>query len=141
MVGRENQPHHNNILVLGNSERVQGTQPIIFSENFLITLLDLKDLSPTFVVGRVHRVPLTPPIPGTPFLICLLNYRDQDMILLAARSRADLAYENSKVSSRMFANGSKTRVSDTVSCTLAAFALWMVIQLDSLILWLRCLPD
>lgn len=100
-VDTENRLRRNNIRILGLPERAEGSKPAEFAESFLIQLLDLPAMPPTFVVERAHRVPPTPPIPGAParpFLLRLLNYRDRDRVLAAARTKQDLRYENSKIS-------------------------------------------
>lgn len=99
-VDTENRLRRNNIRIIGLSERAEGSRPAEFAETFLISLLDLPAMPPTFVVERAHRVPPTPPIPGNPprpFLLKLLNYRDRDRILAAAREKQDLRFNNAKI--------------------------------------------
>lgn len=99
-IDTENRLRRNNIRVLGLPEQAEGSRPAEFAETFLISLLDLPAMPPTFVVERAHRVPATPLIPGNPpqpFLLKLLNYRDRDRILAAAREKQDLRFNNAKI--------------------------------------------
>lgn len=97
----ENRLCCNNLRVVGISEWADGAKPVEFVEIFLTTWLGLTDLPRTFAVERAHRVPTTPPIPRAPprpFLIKLLNYRDRDRMLVAARNTPELTFDNTKVS-------------------------------------------
>lgn len=99
-IDTENHLRRNNIRILGLPERAEGPRPAEFTEQLLSTLFSLGDMPPTFVVERAHRVPLLPPRPGAPphpFLLRLLNYRDRDRILAAARAMPEIKYENTKL--------------------------------------------
>lgn len=99
-VDTENRLRRNNIRIIGLPEKTEGNKPAEFAETVLISLLDLPAMPPTFVVERAHRVPPTPPIPGNPprpFLLRLLNYRDRDRILAAARDKQELRFNNAKM--------------------------------------------
>lgn len=91
----EDQQRRNNVRVVGLPEGAEGAKSTVFSEQFFKQLLALKDLPPTYVVERAHRVPTgnrPPPhgAPPRPFLVYLLNYRDRDMILAEARKHPKL---------------------------------------------------
>lgn len=97
----ENRSRRNNVRILGLPERVEGSTPEQFVEQLMKEVLAPIVFSPSFVVERAHRVPTRPLPPGAPprpFILKLLNYRDRDLILSAARRKGDIAYENSKLS-------------------------------------------
>lgn len=99
-IDKENHLCRNNVQILGLLERAEGPRPAEFAETFLAQLLDIQDLPPTFVVEWAHRVSPTPSVtgaPAKPLLLRMLNYRDHDRILAAARNKPDLQYENSKI--------------------------------------------
>lgn len=99
-VDTENRMRRNNLRIIGLPEKIEGNKPAEFAESFLISLLDLPAMPPTFVVERAHRIPPTPPIPGNPprpLLLRLLNSRDRDRILAAARAKQELRFNNAKI--------------------------------------------
>ena len=100
-IDTESRLRRNNVRILGLPERVEGDNPITFSEKLLTEVLKLTEVSSTFVVERARRISFRIPKPGAPpprpFLIRLLNYRDRDQILSTARMRADIQYENVKL--------------------------------------------
>lgn len=90
-----NRLRRNNMRIIGLPERAESPRirPAEFAETFLAKLLDFPDMPPTYVVERAHRVPPASPKPGAPlrpFLLRLLNYRDRDRVLAAARQKQDL---------------------------------------------------
>lgn len=99
-IDTENRMRRNNLRIVGLPEKTEGNKPAEFVESFLISLLDLPAMSPTFVVERAHRIPPTPPAPGNPprpLLLRLLNFRDRDKILAAARDKQELRFNNAKI--------------------------------------------
>lgn len=101
MEDMENRQRRSNIRVVGLPERSEGQNPETFAEQWLKELLGEETFSPQFVAERAHRVPTRPLPPGAPprpFLIKLLNYRDRDAALRAARKKGDLQYQGSRVS-------------------------------------------
>lgn len=99
-IDRENRLRRNNIRVLELPEHAEGSRPAEFAETFLLSLLELPAMPPTYVIERAHRVPPIPPIPGAPprpFLLRLLNYRDRDKLLAAAREKQDLRFNNARI--------------------------------------------
>lgn len=99
-IDTENRLRRNNIRVIDLPERAEGSKPAEFAESFLLSLLDIPAMPPTYVVKRAHRVPPTPPVPGAPprpFFLRLLKYRDRDKLLAAAREKQDLRFNNAKI--------------------------------------------
>lgn len=97
----ENRQRRSNIRVVGLPERSEGANPETFAEQWLRELLGPETFSSQFVAERAHRVPTKPLPPGAPprpFLIKLLNYRDRDAALRAARQQGDLQYNGARVS-------------------------------------------
>lgn len=93
----ENRMRRNNVRVLGLPE---GDHPAEFAEVFFKSLLDIQEVSPTYVVERAHRVPTGRRVVGAPprpFLVRFLNYRDRDLILREARKHPTLPYEHTNV--------------------------------------------
>ncbi|KAM9320225.1 LOW QUALITY PROTEIN: X-linked retinitis pigmentosa GTPase regulator [Gastrophryne carolinensis] len=97
----ENRCRRNNIRIIGIPERAEGDAPESFVENLIKNVLAPEGLSPFFVVERAHRIPFRPPPPGAPprpFILKLLNFRDRDTILMAARKRRDILFDGAKLS-------------------------------------------
>lgn len=96
----ENRMRRNNVRVLGLPEGAEGDRPAEFAEAFFKTLLELREVPPTYVVERDHRVPTGRRVVGAPprpFLVRFLNYRDRDLILREARKHPTLPYEHTAV--------------------------------------------
>ncbi|KAG8539029.1 hypothetical protein GDO81_021584 [Engystomops pustulosus] len=97
----ENRLRRNNVRVVGLPEKVEGSDPVSFFENWLKNMLPADTFSPFFTVERAHRVPFRPGPPGgnpRPFLARLLHFRDRDSILRAVRTKGEILYANSRVS-------------------------------------------
>lgn len=97
----ENRNRRNNIRILGLPERAEGPNPELFAEQLIRTLLSPITLSSCFIIERAHRIPtraLPPGAPVRPFIIKVLNYRDRDTILAAARKKGTVTYENARLS-------------------------------------------
>lgn len=96
----ENRLRRNNVRVLGLPEGAEGDHPAEFAEAFFKKLLNLTEVTPTYVVERAHRVPTGRSIPGAPprpFLVRFLNFRDRDRILREARKHPTLPFEHTVV--------------------------------------------
>lgn len=86
--------------MVGLPEGAEGSNPIVFAETFFKQLLNLQHLSPVYVVERAHRVSSgRGPAGAWPraFLVCLLNFRDRDLILAEACKHPELKYENAVI--------------------------------------------
>lgn len=83
----ENPLRRNNIRILSLPERAEGPKPAEFPERLLCSLFNLGNMPPMFVVERAYRVS---PLPPCPFLLRLLNYRDRNRILAAARAMPEM---------------------------------------------------
>lgn len=97
----EGRSRRNNVRLVGLREGVETGRMEEFLEDLLPTILDHPTFSSHFVVERAHRVPGSRPEPGRPprpIIAKLLNYRDRDTILKAAREKGELRYENSVLS-------------------------------------------
>lgn len=97
----EGRARRSNIRVLGVPERMEAGNPERFLETWIKTKLCPRDLSEVFVIERAHRALVPPPRPGAPpraLIAKILNYRDRDCILRAARETPNLAIENSRIS-------------------------------------------
>lgn len=75
----ENQQCRNNFQVLGLPEGSEVEHAAEFAESFFKYLLDLYDLSPTYMIEWTHRVPTGHRVPGTPqtFLSPVLQFQGQ----------------------------------------------------------------
>lgn len=97
----ENRLRRNNLRLVGLPERVEGADPVSFLESWFTQEFGKDCLSPCFVLERAHRVPGRPLPAGNPprtMVIRLLNYRDRDAILQAARIKGSLKINNASVS-------------------------------------------
>lgn len=97
----ENRNRRNNVRILGLPERAEGPNPELFAEQLIRELLSPITLSPCFIIERAHRIPtraLPPGAPARPFIIKVLNYRDRDAILTAARKKGTVTFENTRLS-------------------------------------------
>lgn len=97
----ENRSRRNNVRLIGLPERAEGSHPELFAEQLLREVLSPLTLSTCFVIERAHRIPtkaLPPGAPPRPFIMKVLNYRDRDVILAAARQKGEILYENTKLS-------------------------------------------
>ncbi|KAE8587398.1 hypothetical protein XENTR_v10021959 [Xenopus tropicalis] len=101
MEDMENRQRRSNIRVVGLPERSEGQNPELFAEKWLQDMLGAEIFSKQLVAERAHRVPTRAPPPGAPlrpFLIKLLNYRDRDAALQAARKKGDIQFQGVRVS-------------------------------------------
>lgn len=97
----ENRSRRNNVRILGLPERAEGSKPELFAEQLIREVLSPITLSASFVIERAHRIPTRPLPPGAPprpFIMKVLNYRDRDGILAAARQKGEISYENTRLS-------------------------------------------
>lgn len=97
----ENHNRRNNVRILCLPERAEGTRPGLFIEQLIQDCLSPIELFPCFIVEPANRIPtlaLPPGAPPCPFIIKILNYRDRDAIIAAARRKGKLTYENAKLS-------------------------------------------
>lgn len=96
----ENRSRRNNLRLVGLPEGVEGRSPALFVEDLLRSLLPAAQLSLHFAVERAHHVPPKPGPVGASsrtFILKLLNYRDRDELLRAARAAGVLPYRNDKL--------------------------------------------
>lgn len=96
----ENRNRRYNLRIVGLAEGAEGTNPAVFVEQLLHNLLPNAQFSPYFTVERAHRVLPKPNIPGAPprtFILRLLNFRDRDEVLRAARVQGEVRYQNGKL--------------------------------------------
>lgn len=101
MEDAENRSRRNNVRILGLPERAEGSKPELFAEQLIREVLSPVALSPCFIIERAHRIPtrtLPPGAPPRPFIMKILNYRDRDAILAAARQKGEILYGNTKLS-------------------------------------------
>lgn len=97
----EGRNRRNNVRVIGLPERCEGDRPAEFMEEWFKTHITDEGLSSYFCIERAHRIPTGPPRPGTlprPLIVRVLNYRDRDLLLKAAREKGTVLYENRKIS-------------------------------------------
>lgn len=97
----ENRSRRSNIRLVGVPEKAEGRDPVAFLESWLSDTVGKDLLSPFFAIERSHRVPTRPLPPGAPprpMLIKLLNFRDRDTLLRAARDKGDLSINGQRVS-------------------------------------------
>lgn len=97
---QEGRARRNNIRVVGVQEGLEGRSVELFLEDLILNHLKPKRLSKIFSVERAHRAPIPKPKPGAPprtIIARILNFRDRDAILQAARVRGDLQYENTTI--------------------------------------------
>ncbi|KAJ1142661.1 hypothetical protein NDU88_008974 [Pleurodeles waltl] len=91
---------HNNVHLLRFLERAESCTVEVFLEH-IRDVLQPVGLSCVFVVERAHRALVAPPRPGAPpgaIIARLLNYRDRDCNLRAARETDNVLLENHKIS-------------------------------------------
>lgn len=85
---------------MGLVEGVEGTNPMVFVEGLLRTLLPNANFSPYYTIERAHRILPRPGPSGAPprtLILRLLNFRDRDEVHFAARVQVDVFYQNSKL--------------------------------------------
>lgn len=97
---QEGRARRNNSRVVGVPEKMEGQSMDLFLEDLILNHLKPKRLSKFFTIERAHRAPIPQPRPGTSprtIIARILNYRDQDAILQAARQHGDLLLDNATV--------------------------------------------
>lgn len=97
----ENRSRRSNIRLVGVPEKSEGKDPVSFFESWLINMVGKERLSPFFAIERAHRVPMRAPPPGAPprpILLKLLNFRDRDVALRAAREKGELSINGHRIS-------------------------------------------
>lgn len=96
----EGRSRRNNIRLTGIPESTNIPNMELFVEGLLTELFG-EHLSNMFLIERAHRTLGPRPKPGLPphpILARLLNYRDRDAVLGAARERGELIYQNNPIS-------------------------------------------
>lgn len=96
----ENRCHRNNIQIVELAEGVEGKNPTVFAEELLRSLLPAADLPPYFTVERAYRLPPQLGPQGSPlhtFTMRLLNFRNRDELLRAARAAGELTYRKNRL--------------------------------------------
>ncbi|KAJ1215693.1 hypothetical protein NDU88_003301 [Pleurodeles waltl] len=91
----------NNVHLLGFPGCGEGSTVEVFMERWLRDVLQPVGLSGVFEVERAHKALVAPPLPGAPpraIIARILNYRDQDCILLATRETDSAVFENHRIS-------------------------------------------
>lgn len=97
---QEGRARRNNIWVVGVPENMEGPCMDLFLEDLILNHLKPKRVSTVFTIERAHRALVPKPKPGAPprtIIAKILNYRDRDAILQAARLKGDLHYENATI--------------------------------------------
>ncbi|KAJ1100499.1 hypothetical protein NDU88_005584 [Pleurodeles waltl] len=97
----EGRSRQNNVCLLGFSEHAEGSTLQVFVARWIRDVLQPVGLSNVFVVERAHRALVTSPRPGAlprAIIARLLNYKDRDCILRAARETDKAVFENWKIS-------------------------------------------
>lgn len=97
----ENRSRRSNLRLVGVPEKEEGRDPVAYFERWLLEVVGRNILSSFFAIERAHRVPARAPPPGAPprpILMKLLNFRDRDAILRAAREKGDFTIQGHKVS-------------------------------------------
>lgn len=97
----EGRSRRNNIRILCIPEKCEGRNATTFVEQWLRTNISSEGLTSHFSVERAHRLPSRPPEPGRPprpLIARILDYRDRDTLLRAARERAPIVFENKTIS-------------------------------------------
>lgn len=94
---QEGRARRNNLRITGVPEGMEGPSMDLFVEDLVLKHLKPKRLSKFFTVERAHRALGGKPKPGAPprtIIAQILNYRDRDAILQAARTHGDLHIDN-----------------------------------------------
>ncbi|KAJ1178451.1 hypothetical protein NDU88_003697 [Pleurodeles waltl] len=91
----EGMSRRNNVRLMGFPERAEGSAMESFVENWIRDVLLPSGLSRVFVVEHAHRALGAPP---RAIIARLLNYKDLDCVLRAARESDKALYENCKIS-------------------------------------------
>ncbi|KAJ1216375.1 hypothetical protein NDU88_003977 [Pleurodeles waltl] len=97
----EGRSQQNNFRLLGVLKRSEGSMVEAFVENWIRDVLQTVVLSRVFLVQTAHRalgVPLRHGAPPRAIIARLLNYRDRDCVLRAARDSNKALFENGKIS-------------------------------------------
>lgn len=87
----ENRNRRNNLRILGMPEK---------AEELLRSLLPDAQFSPYFTMERAHQVPPVPGLPGSnpcTLIFHLLNFKDHDETLWAARRAGELKFQNASL--------------------------------------------
>lgn len=96
----ENRNTRNNLWIMGIPEGAKGRNPPVFVEELLRSLLPTAQFSPYFTVERAHRIP---PVLGPPdfnpctLIFWMLDFRDRDEVLRAARRAGELKYQRASL--------------------------------------------
>ena len=96
----ENRNRRNNLRIIGLPEGVEGKDPTAYVEDLLRSVLPDARFSPHYTAERAHRVPPKQGPPGAPprtLILRLLNFRDRDEVLRAARQQGEIRFENTRL--------------------------------------------
>ncbi|XP_068127183.1 uncharacterized protein [Hyperolius riggenbachi] len=99
-VDAENRNRRSNLRILGIPEKSEGSDVVTFIETLLKEKLPEATFSSFFAVERAHRLTTKKEIPGNyprPIILKLLNFRDRDEILKAARKEGDIYFQSSRL--------------------------------------------
>lgn len=97
----ESRLRRNNISILGLPEHTEGQHPCDFADHWLKEIIPNARISPLFAVEEAHRIPPRPPPPGDsprPLLVQMLNSKDRDAALQAARKMPEHKYNGAYIS-------------------------------------------
>lgn len=92
----EARSRRNNIRLIGIPESTNTGRMELYVEKLLMATVGVEKLSNHFIVERAHRALDPRPPPGAaprPIIARLLNYRDRDVTLQAAREQKQMSYE------------------------------------------------
>lgn len=95
----EARSRRNNVRITGVPESTHIQNMERYVEDLLRDLC-AEDLTPMFLVERAHRILGPRPNPGAtprPIIARLLNYRDRDTVLRAAREKGDIQYQGNSI--------------------------------------------
>ncbi|KAJ1136233.1 hypothetical protein NDU88_002650 [Pleurodeles waltl] len=97
----EGRARSNNVRLLGFPEWAEGTRPEQFMEAWIRDTLKPVGLTPMFAIERAHRVSVALLWPGAltqAIIYYILNYKDRNSMLRAARDTDDTKFENHRIS-------------------------------------------
>ena len=96
----ENRSRRNNLRLVGIPEGIDTLDMAQLVEDWFRTWVAGEALSGNFAIERAHRSLGARPPPGAPpraIIARILNFRDRDAILRAARKAQELRFQNSKI--------------------------------------------
>lgn len=96
----ENRNRRNNLRLVRLPEGVEGKSPTAFMEELLRSLLPAAQFSSHYAVERAHRIPPSPnhvDFPPRTLIFRMLNFRDRDKVLRAARGTGEFKFQTAKL--------------------------------------------